>query len=245
MRESANQLPSLTLLRQLHIYMSLDYHPIKYFFPSYFILKKIVFLFVFLPISFLELTVLWALLLLTGWANILFIFIDLIFLAEVNWLSLLPNPYFNRTIEVPSSRIVIVEGIYALSEKLRPFLDLRVSITGGVHFDLVKRVLRDIQRAGQEPEEIIQQISETVFSHLLTFRYLLLRYLNPRNYLSLDYFCRIGIISFLIVLIICLSTGISHVQSFYWAWSTDSKYKNYQQIQPILWVPESYLYFKG
>lgn len=68
-----------------------------------------------------------------------------------------------RTIEVPSSRIVIIEGIYALSEKLRPLLDLRVSVTGGVHFDLVKRVLRDIQRASQEPEEIIQQISETVY----------------------------------------------------------------------------------
>ncbi|KAG8654263.1 inorganic pyrophosphatase TTM1 isoform X3 [Manihot esculenta] len=68
-----------------------------------------------------------------------------------------------RTVEVPSSRIVIIEGIYALSERLRPLLDLRVSITGGVHFDLVKRVLRDIQRAGQEPEEIIHQISETVY----------------------------------------------------------------------------------
>ncbi|RRT63103.1 hypothetical protein B296_00017780, partial [Ensete ventricosum] len=68
----------------------------------------------------------------------------------------------NRTVDVPSSRIVILEGIYALSEKLRPLLDLRVSVTGGVHFDLVKRVLRDIQRAGQEPEEIIHQISETV-----------------------------------------------------------------------------------
>ncbi|KAL6566424.1 Inorganic pyrophosphatase ttm2 [Orobanche gracilis] len=68
-----------------------------------------------------------------------------------------------RTLEVPTSRIVIIEGIYALSEKLCPFLDLRVSVTGGVHFDLVKRVLRDIQRAGQEPEEIIHQISETVY----------------------------------------------------------------------------------
>lgn len=79
-----------------------------------------------------------------------------------------------RKIEVPSSRIVIIEGIYALSEKLRPLLDLRVSVTGGVHFDLVKRVLRDIQRAGQEPEEIIQQISETVnifffFFHVFLF----------------------------------------------------------------------------
>ncbi|THG14765.1 hypothetical protein TEA_006809 [Camellia sinensis var. sinensis] len=45
-----------------------------------------------------------------------------------------------RTLEVPSSRIVVIEGIYALSEKLRPLLDLRVSVTGGVHFDLVKRV---------------------------------------------------------------------------------------------------------
>lgn len=71
-------------------------------------------------------------------------------------------PAIDRTVEVPSSRIVIIEGIYALSEKLRPLLDLRVSVTGGVHFDLVKRVLRDIQRAGQEPEEIIHQISETV-----------------------------------------------------------------------------------
>lgn len=68
-----------------------------------------------------------------------------------------------RTLEVPSSRIVVIEGIYALSEKLRPLLDLRVSVTGGIHFDLVKRVLRDIQRAGQEPEEIIYQISETVY----------------------------------------------------------------------------------
>ncbi|MED6108665.1 Inorganic pyrophosphatase ttm2 [Stylosanthes scabra] len=68
-----------------------------------------------------------------------------------------------RTVDVPSSRIVIIEGIYALNEKLRPLLDLRVSVTGGVHLDLVKRVIRDIQRAGQEPEEIIHQISETVY----------------------------------------------------------------------------------
>lgn len=43
-------------------------------------------------------------------------------------------------------------------EMCRPLEDLRVSITGGVHFDLVKRVLRDINRSGQAPEEIIQQV---------------------------------------------------------------------------------------
>lgn len=70
----------------------------------------------------------------------------------------------DRTVEVPSSRIVIIEGIYALSEKLRPLLDLRISVTGGIHRDLVKRVMRDIQRAGQQPDEIIHQISETVYT---------------------------------------------------------------------------------
>ena len=65
--------------------------------------------------------------------------------------------------EVPASRVVIVEGIYALSPRLRPLLDLRVSIAGGVHFDLVKRVLRDIERSGQAPEDIITQITATVY----------------------------------------------------------------------------------
>lgn len=67
------------------------------------------------------------------------------------------------TLKVPPSRIIVIEGIYALSEKLRPLLDLRVAVRGGVHFDLLKRVLRDINRAGQDPEEIIHQISETVY----------------------------------------------------------------------------------
>eukprot|EP00775_Hariotina_reticulata_P011482 gene11482-11626_t len=67
------------------------------------------------------------------------------------------------TVPVPESRVVVIEGIYALSERLQPLLDLRVSIAGGVHFDLVKRVLRDISRSGQGPEEIIQQITDTVF----------------------------------------------------------------------------------
>ncbi|CAI5984727.1 unnamed protein product [Closterium sp. NIES-64] len=62
---------------------------------------------------------------------------------------------------VPKSRVIILEGIHALNERVRPLLDLRVAITGGVHFDLVKRVLRDIDRSGQAPESIIQQISET------------------------------------------------------------------------------------
>jgi uridine kinase len=34
------------------------------------------------------------------------------------------------TLPVPESRVVVIEGIYALSDRLRPLLDLRVSIAG-------------------------------------------------------------------------------------------------------------------
>ena len=71
-----------------------------------------------------------------------------------------------RTVECPESNIIIVEGIYALSDKLRPLQDLRISISGGVHFDLVKRVMRDIDRSGQAPEDIIHQISEDGVPHV-------------------------------------------------------------------------------
>ena len=45
------------------------------------------------------------------------------------------------------------------------FCDVNVSffLSGGVHFDLVKRVLRDVERVGQTPSDILQQISDTVY----------------------------------------------------------------------------------
>lgn len=33
-----------------------------------------------------------------------------------------------------------VQGIYALSQRLEHYVDLKIAIRGGVHFDLVKRV---------------------------------------------------------------------------------------------------------
>lgn len=44
----------------------------------------------------------------------------------------------------------------------RKLLDLKVSITGGVHLDLVKRVLRDLDRSGQAADEIITQVGGIV-----------------------------------------------------------------------------------
>jgi uridine kinase len=43
-------------------------------------------------------------------------------------------------VAVPISRIIIIEGIHALSAQLDALTDLKIAITGGIHFDLVKRV---------------------------------------------------------------------------------------------------------
>jgi len=63
----------------------------------------------------------------------------------------------------PASGVVVIEGIHALNEQARHYLDIAVSISGGVHFDLVKRVIRDIVRVGQRGSEVINQVTETVY----------------------------------------------------------------------------------
>ncbi len=49
-------------------------------------------------------------------------------------------------------------AMYRACNLLRACLACLLPLPGGVHFDLVKRVLRDISRSGQGPEEIIQQV---------------------------------------------------------------------------------------
>lgn len=71
--------------------------------------------------------------------------------------------YAYKKTHVPESKVVIVEGIYALHDKIRGALDLKISVQGGVHFDLIKRIVRDTNRTGQEPKDSIRQITETVY----------------------------------------------------------------------------------
>eukprot|EP00698_Gefionella_okellyi_P020421 TRINITY_DN639_c0_g1_i1.p1 TRINITY_DN639_c0_g1~~TRINITY_DN639_c0_g1_i1.p1 ORF type:complete len:369 (+),score=92.55 TRINITY_DN639_c0_g1_i1:224-1330(+) len=71
--------------------------------------------------------------------------------------------YAYKTIEPPASNVLIVEGTYALHQELRSLLDLRISVSGGVHNDLIKRIMRDINRTGQDPHQAISQITETVY----------------------------------------------------------------------------------
>ncbi|EFA80052.1 adenylate cyclase domain-containing protein [Heterostelium album PN500] len=71
--------------------------------------------------------------------------------------------YAYKNVQPPESKVVLIEGIYALHEEIRDLLDLRISISGGVHFDLIKRIFRDVSRTGQQPHESLQQITDTVY----------------------------------------------------------------------------------
>lgn len=90
-----------------------------------------------------------------------------------------------QPVSMGDTRVLLVEGLYALNARVRPLLDLSVAINGGVHFDLIKRIQRDVgaggaaavagpgagacvagQRGaagGDTPESIIKQICDTVF----------------------------------------------------------------------------------
>ncbi|QDZ17881.1 uridine kinase [Chloropicon primus] len=61
----------------------------------------------------------------------------------------------------PTSGVVIVEGVYALHKNVRPFLDFRIGVVGGVHFNLVKRVHREADRAGRSYSQ--NEILDTIF----------------------------------------------------------------------------------
>ncbi|KAG6556327.1 hypothetical protein Mapa_002270 [Marchantia paleacea] len=49
-----------------------------------------------------------------------------------------------KPVKAPKSGVVLVEGTYALHSKLRLSLDLCVAVVGGVHFNLLSKVRRDI-----------------------------------------------------------------------------------------------------
>ncbi|KAJ3446458.1 uridine-cytidine kinase c [Anaeramoeba flamelloides] len=94
--------------------------------------------------------------------------------------------YAYETIKCKGGGIVLLEGIYALHDQIRQFFDFRVFISGGVHYDLVKRIARDISRTGQTPKESFQQIAETVYPMYKAFveptiKYAHLKILNRFN----------------------------------------------------------------
>ena len=66
------------------------------------------------------------------------------------------------TEEVAPKKIIIVEGLFALDEKLKDQGDVKAFIEIGTHGRIVRRLLRDIQRTGQRPADILKYFSQVV-----------------------------------------------------------------------------------
>ena len=58
--------------------------------------------------------------------------------------------------------VVFCEGTYALYHEVRHFYDLTVAVSGGLHFDLVKRFTRDIFRTRQTNAQCLEQLATSV-----------------------------------------------------------------------------------
>ena len=52
----------------------------------------------------------------------------------------------DATVSAAEGSVLVVEGLFALDVRLLPLLDVPVAINGGVHNDLIKRVVRDTNR---------------------------------------------------------------------------------------------------
>ncbi len=63
---------------------------------------------------------------------------------------------------VSPKKVIIVEGLFALDDKLEQEEDLKVFVDIGTHGRVLRRLLRDIERTGQNPGEILKYFSQVV-----------------------------------------------------------------------------------
>lgn len=66
------------------------------------------------------------------------------------------------TEEVKPKKIIIVEGLFALNDELVSEADVKAFVDIGTHGRILRRLLRDVERTGQKPEDILSYFSEVV-----------------------------------------------------------------------------------
>ncbi len=64
--------------------------------------------------------------------------------------------------EIKPARIIIIEGLFVLEDMLLDLADIKVFVDTGMHGRLVRRILRDVKRAGQKPIDISKYFASTV-----------------------------------------------------------------------------------
>jgi len=73
------------------------------------------------------------------------------------------------TLKPSGPGIIILDGSYALNAALRPVLDVTIAINGGVHLDLIKRIVRDIVEAKVTSKDTLFQVTSTLFPMFKAF----------------------------------------------------------------------------
>lgn len=64
--------------------------------------------------------------------------------------------------DFPPSKVIIIEGLFALNEKIAEIVDLPIFVEIGVHGRLLRRLMRDIKRTSQTQEEVLRMYAEAV-----------------------------------------------------------------------------------
>jgi adenylate cyclase len=64
--------------------------------------------------------------------------------------------------EVQPKRIIIVEGLFALNDAIKGQGDVKAFVDIGTHGRILRRLLRDIERTGQRPADILKYFSQVV-----------------------------------------------------------------------------------
>lgn len=67
-----------------------------------------------------------------------------------------------RTERVEPRRVIIVEGLFALNEAIKDKGDIKAFVEIGMHGRILRRLLRDIERTGQKPADILKYFAEVV-----------------------------------------------------------------------------------
>jgi len=67
-----------------------------------------------------------------------------------------------RTERIEPRRVIIVEGLFALNEKIKDKGDVKAFVEIGTHGRILRRLLRDMERTGQKPADILKYFAEVV-----------------------------------------------------------------------------------
>jgi len=64
--------------------------------------------------------------------------------------------------EISPAKVIIVEGLFALNEKVSDVGDVKAFVEVGTHGRMLRRLLRDVERTGQDPKEILNYFISVV-----------------------------------------------------------------------------------